>query len=493
MNQYPNESVSLNRMSPVRLLNQLHPFFLFWLAALFLRWPGFFPSVIDHDESTYIVIADALRNGKLYYVDVIDNKPIGIFLLFALLQKLLGSSIFMIRFATATWIAATAFLLHLSHRRFNNSKEAGLASGLIYIFITSIFTFFGVSPNTELFFNLFTVAGFMLLLPAPKALSTLLAGLLMGAGFLIKYVVVFDAIAFSVLILILHWKKGFWFISKTGFLLLTGFCLPFGLLCLYYYNQGHLQRLFYFTFELSYKYVSHRHTGSFFLFVADMLARFLPVSLWFFLSLLPVSIAGKNFKLTGAVWSAFTLFSVIIPGKLFYHYFIQFMPPYAWTAGQFFNPDQKHGRFWSWLLRWKTGGALLGLLALVNVCIQYKDLMLKPDRPREVANWLKQHMDADDQLYAGNYHQIVYHLLDKESPTPYVHRSLLTAGSNLYALGTEHNTEMKKILQQEPDFIIVEKTYQVPNSILNQELAADYKLVKVFEGDIKIYEREESN
>ena len=479
-------------MNSGHLRNQLHPFLLFWLAALFLRWPGFFPSVIDHDESTYIVIADALRNGKLYYIDIIDNKPIGIFLLFALLQKLVGSSVFMIRFATATWIAATAFLLYLSHRRFNNSKEAGLASGLIYVFITSIFTFFGVSPNTEVFFNLFTVAGFVLLLPVPKPLSTFAAGLLMGVGFLIKYVVVFDAIAFSILILLLHWKRGFWFISKTGLILVTGFCIPFGILCLNYYNQGHLQRLFYFTFELSYKYVSHRHTGSLFLFVADMMGRFLPVSIWFILSFLPLSSTNKTSKLTGAVWTALTLFSVIIPGKLFYHYFIQFMLPYAWMAGQFFNPEQKHGRFWSWLLRWKTGGALLGLFALINLGFQYKDLVLKPDRPREVANWLKHHMKADEQLYTGNYHQIIYHLLDKESPTPYVHSSLLTTESNLYALGTEHNKEMKKILQQEPHFIIVEKTYPVPNSLLLQELTDKYMLVKVFEGDIKIYKRNES-
>ena len=478
-------------MKPLPFINQLHPFVLFWLAALLLRWPGFFPSVIDHDESTYIVIADALRNGKLYYVDVIDNKPIGIFLLFALLQKLLGSSIFMMRFAAATWIAATGYMLFLAHRRLDNSRETGLATGLIYIFITSIFTFFGVSPNTELFFNFFTVAALVLLLPAPKALATMAAGLLLGIGFLIKYVVAFDAVAFSILVLVIHWRKGFWFISRTGFLLLAGFCIPVGLLSLYYYNQGHLERLYYFTFELSYRYVSHRHTGSFFLFVADMLARFLPVSIWFILSFLPDSHTSRASKLTGGVWTTLTLFSVIIPGKLFYHYFIQFMPPFAWMAGHFFNPHQAHGRFWSWLLRPKTGGVLLGVFILVNTTFQVKDLMMKPDRPREVANWLQQHMKADEQLYAGNYHQIVYHLLGKESPTPYVHRSLLTTASNLYALGTDHTTEMKKILQQKPGFIILEKTYEMPNSVLLDTLRETYNLVKVFEGDIKIYKRKE--
>src|SRR6187431_504425 len=65
--------------------------------AIILRFFTFFRSVIDHDESTYIVIADALLYGDVYFRDVIDTKPIGIFGLFALFLTVFGKSIFMIR------------------------------------------------------------------------------------------------------------------------------------------------------------------------------------------------------------------------------------------------------------------------------------------------------------------------------------------------------------------------------------------------------------
>ena len=43
--------------------------------SLVMRFFSFFPSVMDHDESTYLVIADALRHGDVYLRDVIDTKP----------------------------------------------------------------------------------------------------------------------------------------------------------------------------------------------------------------------------------------------------------------------------------------------------------------------------------------------------------------------------------------------------------------------------------
>ena len=59
---------------------------LFVLVALsvLLRFFSFFPSVMDHDESTYLVIANEMLHHKTLYTDLIDIKPPGIFLLYAL-------------------------------------------------------------------------------------------------------------------------------------------------------------------------------------------------------------------------------------------------------------------------------------------------------------------------------------------------------------------------------------------------------------------------
>ncbi len=54
-------------------------FFFFAILSVALRFFSFFPSVLDHDESTYLEIAREMLEGKALYVDLIDIKPPGIF------------------------------------------------------------------------------------------------------------------------------------------------------------------------------------------------------------------------------------------------------------------------------------------------------------------------------------------------------------------------------------------------------------------------------
>jgi len=444
---------------------------------------------MDHDESTYIVIADAIRNGGMYYSEVIDNKPIGIFLLFALFQKLFGSSIILIRILAATWVALTAGSLFLLHRRMGSSSSAGWASGLMFIFMTSIFTHFGLSPNTEIFYVLFTTAAFALVAMNQSVLQSCLAGILLGVGFLIKYVVAFDALAIGIIMIISLWHKGLWTVIRTGAFMVLGFTLPLAALGLYYQQAGKLDALVYYTFELSYKYVSGRGEGNYFIFFADLLGRFFPITCWFFLVVSPIGNAKRIIKLSGIIWFLAAAIAIILQGKFFYHYFIQLMPPLVFAAGSFFDERQQHGRFWSKVLQRKTGGVALITLGVLNVGIQVQQILLKDDYPKKVAGWLNEHMQPGDQLYTGNYHQIVYHLTDKNSPTPYVHSSLLTNEKHLFVQGISHEQEMKKILAKQPQFIVIEKEYPVKSSPIHEELKRHYQVVKIFGEDIRLYQR----
>lgn len=490
----------LARLSPIgrttsymtknTLFSYLRVMALFQLAALLLRWPSFFLSVIDHDESTYIVIADAIRAGKMYLVDVIDNKPIGIFLLFGFFQKVLGTSIIMIRLATSVWIGLTAFLLYLSHKRLRSPDEVAWSTGLIYVFVSSIYTMIGMSPNTEQFFNLFTVASLLLLLPRPRPASAFAAGLLMGLGFLIKYVVVFEAMAFAAYFVWTNRKEGAVYLTKIGLTAIAGFVLPILAVGLYYHRAGQLDALWYYTFELSYKYVSHRSAGSALAFAGEMAFRFLPVSFWFFHALSRRSVADVSVKLLGGLWALLAALSVLLHGKMHTHLFIQFMPPLAFLAGCYFDNRMPHGRFWTYWLRLRTGGVLVAALAVVNVAINVKQLTFKHDYPKEVADWLKPQLKPGELVYTANYQQVIYHLLDRPSPTPYVHSTLLTYSKHLNTQGIDHNTEMKKILDQQPAYIIIKKNYPVPNSILLDTVNQVYNLEKIFGNDIKVYRRE---
>src|SRR5660397_66747 len=106
-------------------------FFLFVSVAI--RFFSFFPSLLGHDESTYMIMGRDLLNGKLLYTDMTDTKPVGIFLFYAGIEFLFGSSIFMKRFVFALVVGITAFLISkVSKKIFLNNKVA-FASGVIYI------------------------------------------------------------------------------------------------------------------------------------------------------------------------------------------------------------------------------------------------------------------------------------------------------------------------------------------------------------------------
>jgi len=144
------------------LFSEKYILFTFLTVSVVLRLFSFFPSVLDHDESTYLIIGREILQGKELYTDVTDTKPAGIFLFYAALEFLFGGSIFMKRFVFALVVGFTAFLVFKVSKRFFENHKAAVASGFIYIFYTSIWVYHGRSPNTELLFNLTTVGTLLL-------------------------------------------------------------------------------------------------------------------------------------------------------------------------------------------------------------------------------------------------------------------------------------------------------------------------------------------
>ena len=121
----------------LQLIRPVFILLIFLALALTLRFFSFFPSVIDQDESTYIVISDALLNGYTYQVDFVDTKPIGIFWVLAGLQWLFGPSIFGLRLAASVILAVTAFFLYRAKLVYGSSPGAALAAGVLYLFLNN--------------------------------------------------------------------------------------------------------------------------------------------------------------------------------------------------------------------------------------------------------------------------------------------------------------------------------------------------------------------
>ena len=424
--------------------------------------------MIDHDESTYIVISDALLEGATYQVDYIDTKPIGIFLIFSALQSLFGPSIVLLRLATALVVAATAFLLHCATLRAGSTREAGLAAGIIYIILTSSFAFWGIAPNTEVFFNLFTAMAVCLCLGSTRTPYCILAGLSLGLGILIKQVVVFDAIALGLfLVLRSHARDQGW---RTGLgsslALAAGMVIPFLATLGLYHRMGHLEDYWFLSYQVPTRYPSAREALFYLHFSADFFLRFLPVTLLFLVALTSRSVSRITREF-GLLWSVAALVAVLLPGRYFEHYFVQFMLPFSFVAGSFFAIRTDRLPAWTrWTRKPSVGLGLLGLVVVISIGLQARDYTRQPDYPRQVANYLAPRLREGDRLYAQK-HVIAYHLLDRLPPNRYVHPSLLLERRHVEAMEIDVAEEMDRIESARPRFLILDPSVTGPELLEN--------------------------
>ena len=462
------------------------PFLIFLGTAFLLRIFSFFPSVINHDESTYIVIADALLRGQTYWVDVIDIKPLGIFLIYAALLKIGGGSIFLLRLFTAVWVAGTAYFLYCGAKAWQADENAARASGVMYIFLCSLFTFYGVSPNTELYYALFNAIAFWLTVAYPQRFwGALGAGLCLGAGFMIKYTVAFDALAMGLMLIWIFWqaKVSAVYLIAQGFLMIGGFLVfPFLVYCTYC-DWGLEQEFLHYTFGVGGAYPAELSVGNRALFLLDFLLRFLPITLAFAWGLYW---RAKPWVLA-CIWAVCVLVAINVQGKPFGHYFIQMMLPVAWLAGTFYARDLPKPRWIAPLFQLRNGAIVLSLLFLVNLFLQKKDYLDKPDHARETANYLRPLLLPDDRIYMGNYHQIVYHLLSQESPTPYVHRSLIWEKRHRAVLQIHLSKELARIQKINPRFVVFQP--ELPDEPAAKAFLYRYREIKQIRDKAVVYER----
>jgi hypothetical protein len=224
------------------------------------------------------------------------------------------------------------------------------------------------------------------------------------------------------------------------------------------------------------------------IYVLEFFARFLPVTVWFFFCLRHWRTTGSDLPILTLVWGGLVMIIILLPGKLFGHYLIQFMLPVSLLAGSFFDVRRSPGRALAWMRNPRLGYALLGLIVIVNVVLQKKDYYDKPDYPRQVAAYLNSRLKPGDVIYTGDFHPITYLLTGTQSPTPYIHRSLIWTTYNSQALKIDPAEEWKKILAQNPRFILMEKP--VPEGHpLYQALHTSYTVAEVIGNKVSVYER----
>ncbi len=458
-------------------------FVLFLVISILFRILSFFYGVIDHDESTYLIISNALNNGSHLYTDVIDTKPPGIFLALSAVQLIFGKSIFIIRLFGSFILSLSALLLFQISTRFGSTKSLSFFSGLTYIIIFSCYRY-GLAINTELFFSFFALAGLYIFQIAEvrnKTILWFLGGLMIGFGFIFKYVVLAVFAASCIFFLV---EKSFLknLTSKILKVLLAlfGIVLPFVIVHIYFLVNGRFDDFHEVIYNVTARYSSEFSLLNSSKFFLNFHVTYLPFLALFYYGLFNKTISTKTRRIS-ALWYLFALVMVILPGKPFKHYYLQLLPsmsliiPLAIDKLLNIKPILKNKKS---TIAW----VLISITFLVGV-INQSYFCFNKDTTAEIASHLRDKVQPTDIIIADKKLQLTYYLLNLSPPSKYVHPTIIFNHTAAFDVSTEE--EMNKMLDKNPKFIIYQKSWNYYEN--NQRIKRSYHLINTI-NKVKILE-----
>jgi len=156
---------------------------LIW-AIPSLRYP------IHQDQATYCVIGEGLLNGRQPYRDLWDNKPPGIFYVYAVIVKLFGPVMWSVGVVDILWLLVISLCIFYFARRYLGVPAAALS--MVFYAVKHTRQGYVHAAQPETFMMLCVFAGYLWLLPEHRwpRWRAAAAGLMLGAAFWLKYTVV---------------------------------------------------------------------------------------------------------------------------------------------------------------------------------------------------------------------------------------------------------------------------------------------------------------
>jgi hypothetical protein len=127
--------------------------------ALLIRWPVA-DVPLERDEGEYAYTAQRWLQGEVPYRDAFDQKPPGVFVAYALIETVFGTSPAALHWGAQIYTLATLIVIALIGRRFLNGR-AGLLAALFAAYMTADVSVLGNAANTEMFMILPLAGGFL--------------------------------------------------------------------------------------------------------------------------------------------------------------------------------------------------------------------------------------------------------------------------------------------------------------------------------------------
>lgn len=454
-----------------------------FLSFLFRFW-SFFYSVIDRDESLYLLVARSLLNGTPPYIEVWDNKPPGIFILFYWAISLLGDSVVSIRILACLSVAITSYFLYKLGGIFSeNNKKIGLLSGILYLVFS--LNNDGVAANTEIFFAPFVVITFYLLFKTNKYtyFTFLFLGLLLGIAMQLKYVVFMDFVAY--LLIATHYSyfkikntNKFKIIILLNIFSSIGFILSFLAVALYFISVGYFEEYIYATVIANSKYIDATGFSLSNFLSAIIYQIYINFLLYLCLFLSPIYIKyPKNIILKDKiilcyfiVWVSLTFIATLLSKRFIDHYYLQLLPPLCLLSSYIIIKTLSNK-----LLTNKLRIILLSAITILLLQPVYPHLQKSTnvvinryikqqqnwgDKESIVANYIKAKIAPTDYIYVVNYQPIIYYLVEAKLPTKYVFPSHLVSYYSTIT-GINPLQELNSIMNKKPIYVVLDEQKEI--------------------------------
>jgi 4-amino-4-deoxy-L-arabinose transferase-like glycosyltransferase len=486
--------------------------------VLFLRLPALPQSVIDWDESIYLLMARSMLQGHAPYTVIWDHKPPGLYMLFVLAQILFGQTVLAMRLLAVLAVTATTFLLWL----YGRSLLGGWAIGALAALFYALFSLQngGMASNAEILLAPFTTAAFLLLgwrtgVPATiqpgRRLTFLAVGLLLGAAIQIKTVAGMEllaALALLGLTPLLNRRTGRPLqLGETALaagLVVVGALLPLLAAAGAFAITGHFADYFYANFTATAIYLRAASPQALAPVARALLdqARGAPLLWLAALAALPLAwiIRRRHPRVTLdllvlGVWLAFALAAPLLSRRLFPHYFLQVLPPLSLLAAavivQAVRLDSALPRARQALLI-----SLIVAIGLVQPAarplrrsLEEAQALLRRTPRVELlvytAGYLRERMAPDDTLFIAEGEPILYYLTGAPIPTRYALPAYLNRPDMAAITGIEPLAELERIMALRPRYVVLLEEYQRDPAFLDHlqaYLAEDYLLERSIQG-----------
>jgi 4-amino-4-deoxy-L-arabinose transferase-like glycosyltransferase len=467
---------------------------LLLLVVLILRIPSFFEPYYYGDETIYLTVGEAMKQGVTLYSGVHENKPPLLYVLAAV-----AGNLFWFKVILAAWnIVSIVVFWKLTELIFKQKSVQKVATS-IFAFLTTIPLLEGNIVNSELFMIGASVYAFLLLFSEKLTSKKLfLSGLLFGIATLFKVPALFDVPVILFYWLIIspkEWKLHF---SRT-FLIGLGFALPIAITFVWSVLSGNFSEYLKLAFLQNVGYLSTFRPDT----VSEpFLTKNLPLIIR---GLIVMAGVGTLFAFRGKLskkfifattWILFALFAATLSERPYPHYLVQAIPSISLLIAMFAVEKSMeqvyvifpltlaliaptYYRFWVY----PTAGYYLRFIDFVrtgNKEVYFDKFSINTGRNYKLAEFLSSSSTKEDKVFMWDADSsTVYALARRLPPIRYVADYHINDFSSKEEVAGE-------LTENPPKFIILTSNYPFPE--LTPLIKMRYLLVQQIE-NADIYSR----